>query len=88
MKKTLITLIIALGYFSFLEAQSIQKPERVYKRYTYADVFNNDTITEEMTLEGTFHYNIQDLVSSYECYIEYGSYGNENYRKNYWNDND
>ena len=88
MKKTIITLIIALGCFSFLEAQSIQKPERVYKRYTYADIFNNDTITEEMTLEGTFHYNIHDLVSSYECSIQYGSYGNEYYRKNYWYDND
>ena len=88
MKKTLVILIIILGCFGSLEAQSIQKPERVYKRYTYADIFNNDTITEEMTLEGTFHYNIQDLVSSYECYIEYGSYGNEYYRKNYWYDNE
>ena len=88
MKKTLVILIIALGCFGFLEAQSVQKPEQVFKRYTYADIFNNDTITEEMTLEGTFHYNIHDLVSSYECNIEFGSYGNEYYRKNYWYDND
>ena len=88
MKKTLVILIITLGCCGFLVAQSIQKPERVYKHYTFADIFNNDTITEEMTLEGTFHYNILNLVSSYECYIEYGNYGNEYYRKNYWYDND
>ena len=88
MKKTIIIFIVIFGCSCILEAQSFQKPEHVYKHYTYADIFNNDTITEEMTLEGTFHYNIQDLVSSYECYIEYGSYGNEYYRKNYWYDND
>ena len=88
MKKTLITLIIVLGCFGFLEAQSVQKPEQVYKRYTFADIIENDTMFAEMTLEGTFHYNVQNLVSRYECYMTYGFYGNSYYRKNYWYDSD
>jgi hypothetical protein len=88
MKKLVSIIAICLGCLGILEAQNIQKPERVTKRYTYADIFNNDTITEEMTLRGTFHYNAQGLVSSYECYIVYGSYGNAYYYKKYWYDND
>jgi hypothetical protein len=86
MKKIVSILAICLGCFGIIEAQTIQKPECVTKRYTYGDIFNNDTITEEMTLRGTFHYNAQGLVSCYECYIVYGSYGNEYYDKHYWYD--
>ena len=74
MKKALVILTILLGSFGILEAQTIQKPELVTKKYTYGDIFNGDTIMEEMTLTGTFYYNDQGLLSSYECYIQYGSY--------------
>ena len=86
MKKALVILTILLGSFGILEAQTIQKPELVTKKYTYGDIFNGDTIMEEMTLRGTFYYNDQGLLSSYECYIQYGSYGNEYYDKHYWYD--
>ena len=87
MKKTLITLSIILGCIGILKAQFIQKPEKIFKRYTYADIFDNDTILQEMKLTGTFHYNDRGAISSYECAIDYGNYGNAYYRKNYWYDN-
>ena len=86
MKKSFTILALLFGFLGVIEAQDIQKPLQVYKSYTYGDIFNNDTITEEMTLRGTFHYNAQGLISCYECYMVYGNYGNAYYDKHYWYD--
>ncbi len=81
MKKTYILLFFFLSSYGILRAQTVLKPEFVYKHYTYADIIGSDTMFAEMTLEGTFRYNGNNLLSGYGCYSEYGPFGNEYYGK-------